>query len=140
MASAEDIARLWAEQAPKGPKVAGNFWREDRECGHYRSCIARIVEGASGKLVALIWESHWGTGTAMMINLCESHAKKAGLKAFRVPSIEKAPTHEKNLAYFDSLIADCEAKIARARTVDWKAEANRYRKIKRAYKKTFGIK
>lgn len=139
MAKAYDIARLWAEQAPKGPRVAGNFWRDERRAGHYGTCIARLVEAPGGKLVALVLDSHWGTGTAMMINACDDYARKAGRPAFRVLSFDEEPDHNRNLAYFEKQARDCEAKIARARSRNWQADADRFRAQAQAYREAFGL-
>lgn len=134
-----DIARLWAEQAPKGPKVAGNFWRAEREAGHHRSCVARLIEAPNKKLVALIWDSHWGTGTAAMLNSCEAEAVKAGYQIFRVPDISEKPNHIENLSWYLAKVKECEGKIANARTVDWRAEAERFREKSLLYIKTFKL-
>lgn len=143
MASAEDIARLWAEQAEKGPRVAGNFWRGKkypREAGHHRSCTARIVDGKEGTSVALIWNNGGGTGTAMFLNLCEGKARKAGLQTFRVPHIDgTSEGHAKNLAWFEARAVDCEARIVTARSRDWQADADRFRATAAEYRAAFNL-
>jgi len=138
MASAEDIARLWAEQAPKGPRKAGNFWRDGVEAGHWGTCVARMVESPHGP-VALIMNGHYGTGTAMFINLCHSKARKAWETTFRVhiPSIE---AHAKNVQWFERRALECEAKIAKAKSVDWQAKADAIRAEANRYRKAFDLK
>jgi len=138
MAKAEQIAELWATQAAKGPKRAGNFWRDGVRAGHHTSCVAHLLPGVAGELVALIWASHWGTGTAMFLNQCEGAAKRAGLRAFRVPGVT-ANDHGGNLAFFEKKARECEAKIARARSVDWQSEADRFRDQAAIYRQTFGL-
>lgn len=138
MASAEQIAELWATQAPKGPKRAGNFWRDGVRAGHYGSCVANLIIGATGEFVALIWDSHWGKGTAAFLNRCQGAAKNAGIITFRVPSIT-AKDHDINLAFFENKAKECEAKIARAKSVDWQAQADQFRERAALYRATFGI-
>lgn len=138
MASAEQIAELWATQAPKGPKRAGNFWRDGVRAGHHASCVAQLLPGANGELVALIWDSHWGNGTAMFLNLCGGKAKAAGITAFRVPGVT-AKDHAGNLAFFEAKAQECEAKIPRAKSIDWQAHADRFREQAALYRATFGI-
>lgn len=139
MTSYSDIATLWATQAPKGPKKAGNFWRKDREAGHHGTCIARIVNAPGGP-VALVLHGHWGNGTAAFINQCYDAAKKADILAFKVcerRADEKA--HAANLDYFEAEALACEAKIPSARSVDWQAAADRWRDTARRYRQAFKI-
>ncbi len=139
MAKAEQIAALWATQATKGPKRAGNFWRDGVRAGHHASCVASLIPGANGELVALIWNAHWGKGTAMFLNLCEGKAKTAGIPAFRVPGVT-TNDHAGNLAFFEAKAKECEAKIPRAKSVDWQSHADRFRKTATLYRQTFGLK
>lgn len=144
MAKAEDIARLWAEQAPKGATVAGNFWRDKilRTAGHYGSRLAAILDLPNEAQVAMVKINHWGTGTAMFLNLCAHHAERGGLPTFRVPHImPKADNleHAANLAYFEKEALACEEKIARAKTVDWQAKADAIRAEAQRYRKTFNL-
>lgn len=139
MTTYAEIARLWATQAPKGPRKAGTFRREDRKAIHWGTVIGRIVDGPRGP-VALVLNSHWGTATAAFINCCHAEAKKAGMPAFKVPertADEKA--HAANLAYYEAQAIDCETRIARARSVDWQAAADRWRETARQYQETFNL-
>jgi len=138
MAKAEQIAELWATQAAKGPKRAGNFWRDGVRAGHHASCVANLIPGATGELVALIWDSHWGNGTAMFLNQCHGEAKNAGIQAFRVPFIT-AKEHAGNLAFFEAKARECEAKMTRAKSVDWQSHADRFRQTAELYRSTFGL-
>ncbi|TIW21325.1 MAG: hypothetical protein E5V63_29630 [Mesorhizobium sp.] len=139
MTSYSDIATLWATQATKGPKKAGNFWRKDREAGHWYTCIARIVDSPSGP-VALILKGHWGTGTAAFINQCDDAAKKAGIPAFKtLEQYANEKAHTANLEYFEAEALACEAKIPRARSVDWQAAADRWRETARLYRQAFKL-
>lgn len=138
MATYEQIANLWAEQVPKGPKKAGNFWRDGVKAGHWGSCVAQLIPGADGKPVALVWDSHWGNGTAAFLNSLQGAAKRAGLRVFRVPAITDKD-HVKNLEFFEAQAKECEAKIARARSVDWQAKADWFRQESAAYAAAFGI-
>lgn len=143
MTSLSDIARLWAEQAPKGPCTAGNFWRNkpggirENVAGHHGTGIARLVKAPSGETIALVMDSHWGNGTAAFINCCDHEAKKAGFTTFRVPY--NTPDHGKNLLWFEKQALDCEAKIPKAKTVDWQAKADAIRQEAQRYRQTFGI-
>lgn len=137
MAGYTDIARLWVEQAPKGPRKAGTFWRDGAMAGHWSSCIARFVDSPVGKVV-LISENHWGTYTAAFINQCADMARKAGYVTFIVtkPSTD---AHEANLKEFERQALACEAKIAKAKSVDWQAKADAIRAERDRYAKTFGL-
>lgn len=128
MTSYTDIAALWATQAPKGPKKAGNFWRKGREAD------------APGGPLALILNSHWGTGTAAFINQCFDAATKAGLPVFKVPERHaNKQAHAANLRYFEAEALACEAKIPRARSVDWQAAADKWRDTARRYRQAFNL-
>lgn len=138
MASYSQIAELWAAQAPKGPKKAGNFWRDGTNAGHYGSCVAKLLPGVDGRTVALIWDSHWGNGTAAFLNSCQGAAKVVGIITFRVPGVTEQD-HGNNLAFLEMKARECEAKIARAKSVDWQSHADRYREIAAEYRAAFGV-
>lgn len=139
MASYSDIAHLWATQAEKGPRKAGNFWRDGVKAGHYGTCVARLVESPAGT-VALIMNNHWGTGTAAFINQCAAEARKANIPTFLIDIASNEPgAHAKNLQRFERDALDCEAKIATARSRNWQEDADRIRAEARRYMETFGL-
>lgn len=135
MATFEKVAERWASDDGKHLTAASMKYR-GRKGFSWGTLVAHIVDSPVGP-VALVTSDRYSDSTSRASNCFAGAARKASLPLFAVP--ELAPDHAANLAYFEERARECEAKIAKARAVDWQAEADRHRANATAYRAAFGL-
>jgi hypothetical protein len=138
MATFEKVAERWASDDGKHLKAASMSYR-GRKGFSWGTLVAHIVDSTAGP-VALVTSDRFSDSTSRASNCFAGAARNVAMLVFAVPNLNAGQSdHHANLTYFEAEAIKCEEKIAKARTVNWQAEADRYRANAKAYRAAFGI-